>query len=351
VTESPVELSKLVFGTMGYGNISAAQRIRCIHCAIDHGLTSIDTAPLYGFGEVERIVGRAIRDRRSAVQLLGKCGLRWDCDYGEAMFAAEVGGQTRLIRKDSRPMALQRDVEDSLKRLRTETIDLMQVHEHDPLTPLEDTLDCLVKLQTQGKIRAIGVSNFSLSKLSSAQQQLDGNLFSTQNMFNILDEDSTTDIRRFACRNDLRFLGYSPFAQGALAGKLLNSITNVDDWRNTTVSFHPRNVARMNASLLRTAIPITEKYDITLPQLVLEATLARPGVTHVIVGARTPEQIHANAHAARSTVAPEALEEFSEAMRRCGWNRLAGESWPVRLRALARQFRGNFRLRSLRNLT
>jgi aryl-alcohol dehydrogenase-like predicted oxidoreductase len=325
---------------MGYGEINADERIRAIHCAIDHGLTSIDTAPLYGYGEVEDILGRAITGRRDKVQILGKCGLRWDSDYGEPMFPASIGGETRMIRRDSRPDALRRDIESSLKRLQIEAFDLMQIHEHDRTTPLEATLEALTKLQRAGKIRAIGVSNFTPRFLAQAHDLLGDSLFSTQNMFNLLDQTSNAAACRFAANNSLQMLCYSPFAQGALAGKLLNRKGTVDDWRSGTASFEASNVARMHQALRRYALPITEEYDITLPQLVLEATLTRPGVTQVIVGARTTEQIETNARALQAQVPHSKLDAFAEAMRRCGFNRLAGEPWPVRLKATLRRIRG-----------
>ncbi len=324
---------------MGYGQIGSAERTRAIHCAIDHGLTSIDTAPLYGFGEVEEILGRAIRGHRSKVQILGKCGLRWDSDHGEPMFPAEIRGETRMIRRDSRPQALQRDVEDSLRRLQIDAFDLMQIHEFDRMTALEDTLGQLMQLQSAGKIRAIGVSNFAIQTLQSVHRLLAGNLFSTQNMFNLLDQTTNADVCRFARSNDLRLLGYSPFAQGALAGKSLNSIDSIADWRKDTASFEASNVARMHAVLQRVALPIVKEYDITLPQLVLETTLSRAGVTHVIVGARTPEQIESNAGALKPQVPQSRLDEFAAALRRCGWSRLAGQPLQVRAKTLLRRIR------------
>ena len=239
----------------------------------------------------------------------------------------------------NRPDALQRDIEASLRRLRIEAFDLMQIHEHDLETPLEDTFDCLVKLQTQGKIRAIGVSNFSLDALAAAFRLLAGNLYSTQNMFNLLEQGQSAPVRQFAEQNQLRFLGYSPFAQGVLAGKLLNSIDPVNDWRNGTPAFHPANAARVNDVITRIALPIAQQYDITLPQLILAATLSRPGVNHVIAGAGTTDQVRSNAGVLAAQIPDAALESLVQALSRCGWSRLAGQPLRVRLRALARKIR------------
>ena len=122
---SGLHVSPVVYGAMEFSHRDPIERVRTLHAAIDAGITSIDTAPLYGFGESERLVGQAIADRRARVQVLGKVGLRWDDEHGEVLFRAqEQGGPLRVVRRDSRPASVRRDVEQSLRRLGVDALDL-----------------------------------------------------------------------------------------------------------------------------------------------------------------------------------------------------------------------------------
>src|SRR5688500_905185 len=152
---------------MAYGRNARdeAARIRTLHAAIEHGLTAIDTAPLYELGRVETLVGRAIADRRARVQLLSKVGLRWDGDHGDVLLDAVIDGTRRIVRRDSRPSSLRRDVDESLRRLGVERLELCQIHHPDPHVPIADAIGTLLELRREGKLAAIGVSNFDAAQL------------------------------------------------------------------------------------------------------------------------------------------------------------------------------------------
>ena len=217
---SEIELSPIIFGAMGLPNLSAAVRTGLIHCAIDHGITSFDTAPLYGAGESERILGKALAGRRARVQLLTKCGLRWDSDHGQPMFEMPVDGRLRMVRKDSRPAGIRARLEASLRDLDTDVIDVYQVHQYDDATPIEDVIGELERALTAGKIRAIGVSNYPIPELRRAQRSL-AHLFSTQSP-----TASAFRKRRPMCwsrrtRTGLHSWRTSPWHEGVLAGKYL----------------------------------------------------------------------------------------------------------------------------------
>lgn len=338
---SDLRLSRIVFGSMGYRPAPEKDQIRVIHCAIDHGLTTIDTAPLYGFGESERIIGRAIRDRRDRVQIATKCGLRWDGDHGQIMFSAEIDGATRAIRKDSRSAALRRDIEQSLRRLGVETLDLVHIHELDYDTPIESTLDTLRSLRSEGKIRKFGVSNFPLDACRKTHTMLGQELYSTQNLFNMLERDTSNGIKELARAERFNFIAYSALAQGVLAGKQLDPCSAPTDWRKDTANYHPDNIARVNRVLRSIAIPLAETHGLSLAQLALLWTLAQPGITHVIAGATTEQQVRDNAHVLETSIPSDALDRLGMAMADAGWNPMPGISIVTRVgQRLRRALRG-----------
>ena len=163
---SDVEVSPVIFGAWAvggwmWGGAEESESIAAIQASIDHGVTTIDTAAVYGQGYGEEVVGKAIRGRRDKVQVATKCGMTWDLPGGSDPWATKDRlGHDVTIRRNSSPATIPVECERSLKRLGVDAIDLYQVHWPDTTTPVEDTMAALVKLQDQGKIRAIGVSNY-----------------------------------------------------------------------------------------------------------------------------------------------------------------------------------------------
>jgi aryl-alcohol dehydrogenase-like predicted oxidoreductase len=316
---STLVLSKVILGAMGFTDPKHSDAVRMIHAAVERGMTSIDTAPLYGAGENEGIVGAAISDRRDKVQLLTKCGLRWDTHRGAVLFRGTRDGKPWTPRRDSRPSAIAEEIDQCLRRLGTDYIDLMQVHHLDRDTPVADTMDALQRARTAGKIREIGVSNYPADELGAASDALKGELYSTQNLFNMLRSDAEEEVLQCARKLGVRFLAYSPLAQGVLAGRHLQAGTPRRSV-STNPYYHPKNLARVSHVLEVVARPMAAAHALSLGQLALAWTLAQPGISGVIVGGRALDQLLENAGALSATVPEDELQLFGRAMATCGWD-------------------------------
>ena len=271
-----------------------AESIRAIHAAIDAGLNLIDTAPAYGFGRSEEVVGKAIKGRRDKVVLATKCGLWWKDDRGSFHF--EKDG--RRVHRCLRPETIVEEVEDSLQRLDTDVIDLLQTHwpsAPPDKTPIEETMACLMKLKEQGKIRAIGVSNVSPDELK--ENMACGEVASDQLRYSMLCRDSEKEILPLCLENNIATLTYMSLEQGLLTGKIgmdrtfaKGEIRGMGDWNPW---FKLENRQRI-LDLIAGWSDLTEKYGCTLAQLVIAWTAAQPGVTHVLCGVRREGQAKEN---------------------------------------------------------
>ena len=177
---SDLKISPVIFGAWAiggwmWGGQDQADSIEAIRAAIDNGVTTIDTAAIYGMGFSEQIVAKAIRGKRDKVQIATKCGMRWDPpaegEHGSDPWPQKNNeGIDVIIRKNARPASIAYECEQSLKRLNTDYIDLYQIHWPDVSTPVEDSIRAMVKLKEQGKIRAIGVSNYDVEWLRGAEK-------------------------------------------------------------------------------------------------------------------------------------------------------------------------------------
>jgi methylglyoxal reductase len=269
-----------------------------VRAGIDAGITAIDTAPIYGFGRSEEIVGRAIAGRRAQVQVLTKAGLRWDGEDGELAFDGLDDGKRLRIFRNSRPASLRAEVDASLRRLGVETIDLLQIHWPDSTTPIADSMGALIDLKRAGKIRAIGVSNFKPEQLEQAQQALgDVPLASTQERYSLLARRIEREgVLGWARSHDVGVLAYSPLERGLLTGVVTGARTfPAGDERARSGLFSAANRLRVNAALERSVQPIAEHLGATMAQVVIAWTIAQPGITCALVGARTPKQARENA--------------------------------------------------------
>ncbi len=275
-----------------WGGTDERKAIDAIHAAIDHGITLIDTAPVYGYGRSEEIVGRAIRDRRHNVVLATKCGLIWDRPQGQFHFAADDKGMATpeaakfQVYRYLGAASIRHEVEQSLRRLQTDHIDLLQTHWQDPTTSIDETATELRKLQQEGKIRAIGVSNASVEQIEAY-----GPIDSDQERFSLLDRKLAQNGTLDYCReHNIAVLPYSPLANGLLTGKLNpNRKFGEGDLRRDNPRFSPENLRR-TAEILETLRPIAERHRATLGQVIIAWTFAQPGITSVLCGARDPEQ-------------------------------------------------------------
>jgi aryl-alcohol dehydrogenase-like predicted oxidoreductase len=210
-----------VLGTLGRRALAGEERIALWRGAIERGFTAFDTAPLYGYGVVEELLGRALVGvPRERVQILGKVGLRWDdAARGRVLFVDESAvGAPRVVRCDARPASVRDDVEQSLRRLRTEYLDLVQIHQPDLETPLAETMGVLLDLQRRGLVRAIGASNASAHEVRAMQHSLgDTSLASVQPEWNLAARSFEEDELATARALRLGVLAYSPLDGGRLA--------------------------------------------------------------------------------------------------------------------------------------
>lgn len=297
---SPVFFGAWALGGWYWGGSDDAQAIRAIHASIDAGVHCIDTAPVYGFGHSEEIVGRAIHDRRDRVILATKCGLRWDVEQGESYFKTTYAGTTYTIFKNLRKESIILECERSLRRLGTDVIDLYQCHWPDKTTPLEETMDAMLTLQQQGKIRTIGVSNFTPAMMEECLRYAP--LASDQPEYSLLNRGIEKDVVPFCQQHNIGLIIYKPIMQGLLTGKVtMERAFAAGDFRGHNAWFKPENRARVLAAL-QAIQPVADAHKATLAQLVIAWTIRQPGITSAIVGARTPEQAVENARAAQITL-------------------------------------------------
>ncbi|AJW62265.1 General stress protein 69 [Elizabethkingia miricola] len=297
-----LELSAITYGAFAiggnmWGGNEKKDSIASVRASIDNGVTTLDTAPFYGFGLSEEMIGEAIKGYdRSKIQLLTKFGLVWDGSNqgkGEFFFDAEEAGKTIPVYKYASKASVIKEVEDSLKRLQTDYIDLLHIHWPDATTPISETMEALEILLQQGKIRAAGVSNYSVEQVAEARQSL--NIASNQIGYSMLNRDVENDLVPYALENDLGIIVYSPMERGLLTGKYFKDGKLKDnDHRNGY--FQQFDLEKVK-TFLKTITPIAEDKNATLSQLVLRWTSLQPAITVVLAGARNAEQAAANAKA------------------------------------------------------
>jgi methylglyoxal reductase len=319
--QSGIEASVVGLGTwaMGgwmWGGTDEKASIGAIHAAIDAGINLIDTAPAYGFGVSEEIVGKAIHDRRESVVLATKCSMVCDPTVGEPKFRSNAQGRDPngmiKIHINLKPDSIRREIEDSLKRLQTDHIDLYQTHWQESTTPIEDTMGALEDFRREGKIRAIGVCNATVEHMK--QYAAAGQLDSDQENFSMLKRGLQTEQLPYCLENNVAVLAYSPLALGLLSGKIgPDRQFPMGDLRSEHPSFTKDNRQRV-ADLLDKFTPIAERHRATLAQLVIAWTVHQPGLTHALCGARTIQQAEENAAAGRIQLSADEVQTMSKAI-------------------------------------
>jgi methylglyoxal reductase len=306
--------SRLIFGTLSLERVPANAGVRLVHAALEHGITTLDTAPLYGLGAVEETIGAALRESELRARIATKCGIRWDHEHGAKLFEANVAGALRTFRCNGLPASVREEVHASLRRLGTECIDVVQLHQYDALVPLEDTLGELDALRREGKLKAIGVSNFPLPALRRAAHFLAhgerGGLFSTQDEYSAVERRNEPSLA-LAREHGIQFWAYSPLAGGVLAGRYLprgGALPSLPrDHRSESPMLDPENLERINSVLASVAEPLARSRDATLSQLALAWLLRRAGVSAAIIGGSSEDQLRENAGSASIELAPDEL--------------------------------------------
>ena len=295
--QSGIQASVVAFGggPIGggpWGDIAESDAIAAVHAFIDEGVNFIDTAPVYGFGASEELVGKAIAGRRDKVFVATKCGLVWHLSKGQP-FHKTFSGRTvyRYLGHES----IRYEVEQSLKRLRTDYIDLYQTHWQDSSTPIVETMATLLALKKEGKIRAIGVSNCTVEQIGLYRSL--GPVDSTQEKYNMLDRKLDSELAPFCARNNIAVLAYMPLAAGLLTGKVgTNREFPVTDLRHSNPQFVPETRMRVQ-QMLEEMRPLAEQRRLLFSQLAIAWALAQKGITHALVGVKNVRQAQENAKA------------------------------------------------------
>lgn len=316
---SDLELSAITYGAFAiggnmWGGNEQQDSIQSVHASLDHGVTTIDTAPFYGFGLSEELIGAAIKGKdRSKIQLLTKFGLVWDGSnnrQGEYFFDAEENGKKIPVYKYAAKESIIAEVEHSLKRLGTDYIDLLQIHWPDATTPISETMEAMEILIQGGKIKAAGVCNYDISQLKEAQKWI--KLASNQVSYSMLNRGIETEMLPYALGNNLGIIAYSPLERGLLTGKYFQQDKLKDnDHRNGY--FGQFDAGRVK-TLLGKLTPMAEEKQVSLAQLVLRWTTLQPGITIVLAGARNAEQAIANAKSIHVNLTTAELTTINEAL-------------------------------------
>jgi aryl-alcohol dehydrogenase-like predicted oxidoreductase len=319
LANSDLSLSVITFGAWAaggwmWGGTERQGAVDAIRAAFDHGVTSIDTAPIYGQGTSEEVVGEAIKDLpRDQVQILTKFGLRWDSKKGSHYFKSENNsGEPIDIHKYAGKESIIKEAEDSLRRLRTDYIDLYQIHWPDETTPIEESFEAVARLIQQGKVRYAGVCNYSKSQVQEADKYVD--IVSNQVPFSMVKRDIEDELVPYTRETGKAILAYSPLQRGLLTGKMtLGYQFSEGDHRAGNPFFTDENIRKTNA-FLDEIRPIAEDKGATLAQLVLRWTIDRPGITIALAGARNAEQAVQNAGAAALSLTADEVTQINKAL-------------------------------------
>jgi len=263
----------------GWGPQDDEDSIRTIHKAFDNGINWIDTAACYGLGHAEEVVARAIKDRQEKVYVATKCGRGWKEQTGE------IFGQLKSWN-------VREECEASLRRLQIDTIDLWQIHWPDPVEDIEEAWGEMARLVQEGKVRYLGVSNFSVAQLKRIQSIFP--VTSNQLPYSMLRREIETDLLAFCSTNNIGVVVYSPIESGLLSGKFTKEYLDnlpANDWRRTRSTMFQEPEFSINLTFIDKLRLIALQKRCSLSQLAIAWVLRRAEVTAAIAGARRPSQI------------------------------------------------------------
>jgi aryl-alcohol dehydrogenase-like predicted oxidoreductase len=313
---SVVALGTWVMGGWMWGGSDDNDSVNALHAALDNGINFIDTAPIYGFGRSENVVGKALQGRRDKVILATKCGMVANTTRGSYKFTTNGGAIDPNglidIYQYNHPDSIRWEIERSLNRLQTDYIDLYQTHWQEEQTPIEDTMAALLKLKDEGKIRAIGVCNANTEQMGRYRAL--GQLDSDQEKYSMLDRGLEREQLPYCKQNNIAVLAYSPLALGLLTGKIgPERAFNDTDLRKNNPRFSVENRQRIQ-QMLEKFKPIGEQHNVSLAQLVIAWTFHQPGLTHALCGARTVKQAEENAVAGTVKLSDDELSHMRQAI-------------------------------------
>ena len=262
----------------GWGAQDDAASVQAIHAALDAGVNWIDTAAVYGLGHSEEVVAKAVKGLSEKPLIFTKCSMRWDAG--------------RKIYRSLKAASVAEELENSLRRLGVEAVDLYQVHWPNPDEELEEGWAELAKLQKNGKIRWIGVSNFNVAQMRRAQAVAP--ITSLQPPYSMLRPAIEAEILPFCQENKIGVINYSPMVSGLLTGSMsAERVASMpaDDWRRKAVEFNEPRLSR-NLKLVELLRKIGSAHGVEPGVVAVAWTLQHPAITAAIVGGRSPEQVN-----------------------------------------------------------
>jgi aryl-alcohol dehydrogenase-like predicted oxidoreductase len=326
-----LKVSAITFGAWAiggwmWGGAERKDAVEAIQASYDNGVTSIDTAPIYGQGLSEEIVGEALRSLpRDKVQLLTKFGMRWNETKGDLAFrSTDNAGNPIDIYKYAGKDSIIKECEDSLRRMGTDYIDLYQIHWPDITTPVAETMEALSQLLKQGKIRAAGVCNYSAALMAEAERTLP--LTSNQVPYSMVERTIEEELVPYCIQHNKAIIAYSPLQRGLLTGKIKpDHVFAPGDHRPSTKFFKPENIRRID-NFLDKLQPMARSKNALLSQLVIRWTIEQPGITIALVGARNKEQAIQNAKAANVQLSKKEIAVIDSELKKL---ELVGEEVPA----------------------
>jgi aryl-alcohol dehydrogenase-like predicted oxidoreductase len=309
-----IEITPIVFGAFAiggwfWGGAEPSDALAAIDTALDRGINAIDTAPVYGMGHSEELIGKAIRGQRARVVILTKFGMRWDSAEGVFTFdTKDNAGNPVQVRKFAGKHSVLEECERSLRRLQTDYIDLYQLHWPDRTTPIAETMEALSVLLEQGKIRAAGVCNCPSELLEEARRSLP--VVSDQVAYNVVNREIEANLVPYCTNNKIGILAHTILLKGLLTGKIKPGHSFLEgDHRPQSAYFKKSNIEKIYAAL-QSLGEIANAKNASLAQLVTNWTMHRPGITAVLVGARNAQQALDNVGAAGFTLNAEENERI-----------------------------------------
>jgi len=276
LTVSRVALGTWAMGGWMWGGSDQRESVATIQAAVNQGINLIDTAPVYGFGVSEEIVGSALDGMRNAVVIATKVGLEWR--------------DGKVFRNASRARIMH-EVDESLSRLRTDYIDIYQVHWPDPLVPIEETAEAMLSLYEQGKIRAIGVSNFSVAEMERFRRVAP--LHVVQPPYNLFERAIEADILPYCRDNQIVTLGYGALCRGLLSGRMrADTVFEGDDLRRIDPKFQPPRLAQYLEAVRQLDELAQRRFQRRVIHLAVRWMLDQ-GISVALWGGRHPDQVEA----------------------------------------------------------
>jgi aryl-alcohol dehydrogenase-like predicted oxidoreductase len=277
------------------------ESVKTIERAIDSGINWIDTAAIYGLGHSEEIVAKALKNISSKPYVFTKCSMRWHDD--------------RQIYRSLKAASVREELENSLRRLKIDTIDLYQIHWPNPEAEIEEGWEALAKLQQQGKVRYIGVSNFNVEQMKRAQKIAP--ITSLQPPYSLLNRNIEPGILPYCQQNKIGVINYSPMVSGLLTGKMTAERIQqmpADDWRKRSPNFNEPKLSR-NLKLVEILGEIGNIHGVEPGVIAIAWTLRHPAITAAIVGARRPDQVDGVLPAATLRLTDQEAERIESFLR------------------------------------